>query len=86
MQAGFNCHLPLPRFILFLFSSFPSAQASVVITADEAMRGGKAIPLKAVVDEAVQGCECVRKVFVSRRTGVDVPMTDRDIQLEEVKQ
>ena len=62
----------------------PPASASVVVTADEAVRGGKTIPLKSIVDEAVQGCECVRKVFVSRRTGADVPMNQRDIQLEEV--
>ena len=63
---------------------FP-ASASVVVTSDEAVRGGKTIPLKSIVDEAVEGCECVRKVFVSRRTGADVPMTERDIQLEEVR-
>ena len=61
------------------------ASASVVVTSDEAVRGGKTIPLKSIVDEAVEGCECVRKVFVSRRTGADVPMTQRDIQLEEVR-
>ena len=33
----------------------------------------------------VEGCECVKTVFVSRRTGADVPMTERDIRLEEVR-
>ena len=61
------------------------ASTSVVVTSDEAVRGGKTIPLKSIVDEAVEGCECVWKVFVSRRTGADVPMTQRDIQLEEVR-
>ena len=56
----------------------------MVVTADEGVRGGKIIPLKSIVDEAVQGCECVKRVLVSRRTGADVPMTQRDIQLEEV--
>ena len=68
----------------WMCSSTP-ASASVVVTSDEAVRGGKTIPLKSIVDEAVEGCECVRKVFVSRRTGADVPMTQRDIQLEEVR-
>ena len=61
------------------------ASASVVVTTDEALRGGRTIPLKTVVDEAVEGCECVKTVLVSRRTGADVPMTERDIQLEEVR-
>ena len=56
----------------------------MVVTADEAVRGGKTIPLKSIVDEVVQDCECVRKVFVSRRTGADVPMTQRDVDLEKV--
>jgi len=45
--------------------------AIAVITADEQMRGGRAIPLKAAVDEALAlgGCEAVKKVVVYRRTG-----------------
>ncbi len=47
------------------------AGARAVITADESMRGGKAIPLKAAVDEAIGlgGCECIEKVVVYRRSG-----------------
>ncbi len=47
------------------------AQAKLVITADEQMRGGRAIPLKPAVDEALGlgGCESVEKVVVFRRTG-----------------
>ena len=63
---------------------FPSASAKVVITTDQGIRGGKIIPLKETVDKAVQDCDCVEKVFVSQRTGANVPMTKRDIPLQEV--
>jgi acetyl-CoA synthetase len=45
--------------------------AVAVITADQQARGGKALPLKAIVDEALAlgGCESVRDVIVYRRTG-----------------
>ena len=45
--------------------------AVMVITADEQMRGGKALPLKAIVDEALTlgGCEQVANVIVYKRTG-----------------
>jgi acetyl-CoA synthetase len=45
--------------------------ATLVITADEQMRGGRAIPLKPAVDEALGmgGCEAVRHVVVYQRTG-----------------
>ncbi|MDE2275588.1 MAG: AMP-binding protein, partial [Burkholderiales bacterium] len=47
------------------------AGAVMVITADEQARGGKALPLKAIVDEAIAlgGCETVANVIVYRRTG-----------------
>jgi acetyl-CoA synthetase len=48
--------------------------ARTVITADGQFRGGKAMPLKAAVDEALQmpGCEAVEKVVVYRRAGVEI--------------
>ncbi len=55
-------------------------QSSVIITADEGVRGGKKIPLKGNVDAAleVSGTECVKHVVVVKRTGVPVPMYTRD--------
>ena len=54
--------------------------AEVVITQDEGLRGGRIIPLKAVVDEALVGERSVEKVLVYRRTGNEVPWVDgRDV-------
>ncbi|HET8596262.1 MAG TPA: acetate--CoA ligase [Castellaniella sp.] len=63
-------------------------QASLVITADEQMRGGRAIPLKAAVDEALAGpdTERVRQVIVYRRSGGRVDWHDgRDHWLHEIE-
>ena len=58
----------------------------LVITADEGLRGGKPIPLKANVDAALQRCTSVNRVIVMRRTGADVPMqAGRDIWWEEAE-
>ena len=60
------------------------ARCTTVITADEGVRGGKLIPLKRTVDEAVMACPTVRTVFVARRTGNKVPFyPHRDIWLRE---
>ena len=60
------------------------AGATVVITADEAVRGGKRIPLKPTVDKALSDCPGVKTVFVSRRTGGNVDMSHgRDVWLED---
>jgi len=50
--------------------------ATLVITADEQVRGGKKVPLKAAVDEAfaMGGCDSVRKVIVYQRTGEGAAM------------
>ena len=45
---------------------------SVVITADEGLRGGKLIPLKSNVDKALESCPDVEVVFVVRRTGGNI--------------
>ncbi len=51
-----------------------------VITADEGVRGGKPIPLKANTDAAIEKCTSVDKVFVVRRTGGAIDWVDgRDV-------
>ncbi|MEY4767322.1 MAG: acetate--CoA ligase [Pseudomonadota bacterium] len=63
------------------------AGAVMIITADEQMRGGKALPLKAIVDEALGmgGCEGIRQVIVFRRTGGNVTMAEgRDVWMHDV--
>jgi acetyl-CoA synthetase len=61
--------------------------AVAVITADQQVRGGKNLPLKAIVDEALTlgGCASVKNVLVVKRTGHDVAMTaGRDRWMGEV--
>jgi len=59
--------------------------AVAVITADEGRRGGKPIPLKRNVDQALDEAG-VPTVIVVTRTGADVPMKDgRDIRYADVR-
>jgi acetyl-CoA synthetase len=63
------------------------AGATLVIAADEQMRGGKAIALKPAIDEAfaMGGCEGVRKVIVYQRTGGKVNWVEgRDVWMHDV--
>jgi len=54
-----------------------------VFTCDEGLRGGRVIPLKKVVNAALDDCDIVTTVFTFRRTGTDVPMIDgRDVWME----
>ncbi|WP_374624312.1 acetate--CoA ligase [Devosia sp.] len=56
----------------------------VVITADEGRRGGKIVPLKKNVDQALQDCPGVEKVLVVHNTGADVLMKGaRDVWWHE---
>ena len=63
------------------------AGAVAVITADEQVRGGKHLPLKAIVDEAIAmgGCDHLKHVILYRRTGGNVGFTaGRDLWLHEL--
>jgi acetyl-CoA synthetase len=58
--------------------------SKIVITADEGLRGGKAIALKKNVDLAATACACLETVIVVRRTGCPVLMhTGRDVWYHE---
>ncbi|HHJ14878.1 MAG TPA: acetate--CoA ligase [Gammaproteobacteria bacterium] len=57
----------------------------VVITADEGVRGGRSIPLKANTDQALEGCPDVHTVLVVRHTGGDIAWREgRDVWLHEI--
>ena len=52
------------------------ASCKYVITADEGVRGGRIVPLKANADKAMESCPTVEKCIVVRRTGNDVGWKD----------
>lgn len=60
------------------------ANASLVITADEGLRGGKKIPLKNNVDLALTACPFVKNVIVVKRTGNSISWDkNRDLWYHE---
>tara|TARA_Y100000766_G_C18914626_1_gene610381 strand:- start:2377 stop:4314 length:1938 start_codon:yes stop_codon:yes gene_type:complete len=61
------------------------SNCQTVITADEGLRGGKTIPLKQNVDEALEGCPNVHTVLVITRTEAEIPWNkDCDVRYEEI--
>ena len=61
------------------------ADCRIVITADEGVRGGKLVPLKSNVDEALKDCPNVSHTLVVKRTGNRIPWNeDRDVWYEEL--
>jgi acetyl-CoA synthetase len=68
-----------------LQSRIVDSGAKLVITVDEGKRGGKNVPLKSIVDEAIETIAEVKTVLVVKRTGTPVEMKqDRDIYVEEL--
>ena len=60
-------------------------ESRFVITADEGLRGGRPIPLKANVDKALASAGDVDRVIVVRRTGADIAWdTTRDVDYAEL--
>ncbi|KAB2814226.1 acetate--CoA ligase [Phaeocystidibacter luteus] len=74
--AGFSAHSLADR--------INDAEAKMVLTSDGLYRGAKEIPVKRVVDEALQNCPSVQTVLVAERTKWAVNMVDkRDFWLHE---
>jgi acetyl-CoA synthetase len=74
--AGFSAHALADR--------INDAEAKLVLTADGLNRGAKQIPVKRVVDEALETCTSVEKVIVAERVGWAVNMVEgRDLWLHE---
>ena len=60
------------------------AQAEFIITCDGAYRGGKDIPLKSIIDDALIGNKLVKRVIVYTRTRIPVSMIKgRDVWWED---
>jgi len=60
------------------------SDCQIVITADEGVRAGKKVPLKANTDKALEGCPNVHTVLTIKRTGGDINWyADRDVWYHE---
>ncbi|MDB4533669.1 acetate--CoA ligase [Vicingaceae bacterium] len=53
------------------------ASCNIIICSDEAYRGAKVIPIKTVVDEALENCPSIHKSVVLKRTGAEVQMQEK---------
>ena len=60
--------------------------ASLVITSDGQFRGGKVIPLKKAIDDAIDmgNCESIKNVIVFKRTNEPFSKNDRDIMWDDL--
>ncbi len=57
-----------------LANRIQDCDSSLLITADAGRRGGRAVPLKANADEALESCPSVKNVIVVRVTGAEIAM------------
>src|SRR3546814_6788781 len=55
--------------------------SNIIITADEGLRGGRKVALKANVDVAVESCPSVKTVVVVRHTGGEVAIDRKSTRL-----
>ncbi|KAF0116544.1 MAG: acetyl-CoA synthetase [Hyphomonadaceae bacterium] len=67
-----------------LASRIEDCDSKILITADEGIRGGKKIPLKANCDAAATNAKCLEKILVIKHTGAEIAMqAGRDIYYHE---
>ncbi|HLT77067.1 MAG TPA: acetate--CoA ligase [Ferrovibrio sp.] len=67
-----------------LANRIQDCDSQFVITADEGLRGGRPVPLKANTDAALKSCPGVKKVLVVKHTGGKIDWQDgRDIWLHD---
>lgn len=60
------------------------AYCSIILCSDEAYRGSKTIPIKTIVDEALENCPSIEKNIVLKRTGAPIQMKEsRDVWWQE---
>ncbi len=59
-----------------LMDRIQDCQSSLIITADEGMRGGKFVALKANADEALKDCPSVKKAIIVKRATGKAPMAE----------
>ena len=59
--------------------------STLVVTADEGLRGGRKVPLKANVDQALKSCPTVKTCVVVKHTAGDIQWSEgRDVWYEEL--
>ena len=75
--AGFSSNALKDRVI--------DAHTKVILTADEGFRAGKTVPLKKMVDEAIDQVSFVEKVFVFKRSHAHISMKhNRDFYVDDI--
>ncbi len=60
------------------------SESRIIITADGGFRRGKIIPLKNIVDEAIEKIPSIEKVIVVKRTNKEITMGEKDLWFENI--